>query len=72
MVAPFTAFDLVRVMEHEMHHHHENANRRRAWRRRGNGQADGEQAASTAASAIRPGRRPNGTSLFSLFSKPVS
>ena len=70
MVAPYTAVDLIRVMEHEMTHHHQEAARRRAlFRRGGHGETRSD---ATPATGRKRSRRRDGASLLSLFSRPVA
>ncbi len=72
MVAPYTAVDLIRVMDHEMNHRHEDAARRRSWLRRG-GDSDGEDGTAVRSDAgAKRVRRPGGIALFSLFNKPAA
>ena len=72
MVAPYTATDLIRVMEHEMHHNHAQAERRRSWLRRGTGRTGGDQSPVSTAAGEQSSRREDGRSLLSLFSKPAA
>ena len=72
MVAPYTAADLIRVMEHEMHHRHQAAARRRSWLRRGGKPEDGNEAAARAETDGQRGPRPDEIVRFSLLRKPAS
>jgi len=72
MVAPYTAADLIRVMEHEMNHHHQEAARRRSWLRRGGAAEESDGSAVRADRGRKRVRRPGGMSFLWLFNKPTA